>query len=1064
MGFTDWTDVGIFPLQDHDPDTGVPLRQTLVGGRIAKLRDPSEANGAADSMLEYAKQGGMGTLGDIHPWMFLQTRNRDSRGMGSWMQVMGGIVSEGGGRYAPRVAPFKDGDMAVDSRYAPLEVEYPRCLPRLVRGQLVAVVPSMAEGEQHYIPMNVDPRLVAANAGGPAEAATIVSDLQPDGELAVGSSTQPGWGGRQARLHSMMRVVPIRRTVPMLGGRGNVLAWNLDAAGQDAQPGFGAVWARLAGRATPVTPITPPTTAARGNVGANPGGFGTGVGMLSSDEEPRPCEFGEFKRRDMGARGTAFFAAMGASGPFHAGAMEDKHRLGVDADGQPMNSGHIATDAYFFRDASQDGPLLFEGAYPYPPSWPLLAKTHLTWDPAPAHAWMGGQRQGVWRWWTEVPYCDSDDGDDPPPITPPTTPTSPPGPGGPGTPGPGGPTTPPTRPPRNPPGRGGGGGPTTPTGPPSEPIPGGGDGPRRGPVTAPTRGPGSRRSGFTYYDLVGADQGDPVPPPTSEGGRGKGAITVPTRGPGAFRDGPVIPQGGPARGRNLGPNGQGSDGMLRDGRRPAGVIERVGEGRETLGSYEIFHPMRESFGALGFRPQLWVSGYPNFEHNPGLNATVYQGEERTRPQVVTLRAWGRQNQSGDWDYEERPRLSRARGGATKGGVVFTPPMFEMEDYLGIGDRAKDPTTRATTSFVAAAGGVGLALGEPSTDGALTEDSYVLHRYPTGTSSRSRDFRISHIDDTKTQQDIITARRDSASGESVVRVLGTSSMQIPRGTTAQRPATLTPEAGFARINTDLGATDRFEVHNGSGWLSMFTVDEHVSTSAGAGDAGKPVILNGSGLIDPSMVSGGGGVTDHGALTGLGDDDHTQYLLVSGARAMTGVLNMGSQQIQNMAAGAAVGNPVELLQAITAFMGQAGGTFTGDVTYVDNVKATFGTGGDADIYYDATDLRIDPNVVGSGRVLFGNHTRLGDNKKAIFGAGNDSAIYHDGTDLVIDAGDGGTGSILQVDTKIDVAGDCEITGDFYVSGSQGVTQTVTIEDNTGIHELDFTGGILTSYTFS
>lgn len=33
-----------------------------------------------------------------------------------------------------------------------------------------------------------------------------------------------------------------------------------------------------------------------------------------------------------------------------------------------------------------------------------------------------------------------------------------------------------------------------------------------------------------------------------------------------------------------------------------------------------------------------------------------------------------------------------------------------------------------------------------------------------------------------------------------------------------------------------------------------------------------------------------VTDHGALTGLGDDDHAQYLLVDGSRAMTGALKV------------------------------------------------------------------------------------------------------------------------------------------------------------------------------
>lgn len=43
---------------------------------------------------------------------------------------------------------------------------------------------------------------------------------------------------------------------------------------------------------------------------------------------------------------------------------------------------------------------------------------------------------------------------------------------------------------------------------------------------------------------------------------------------------------------------------------------------------------------------------------------------------------------------------------------------------------------------------------------------------------------------------------------------------------------------------------------------------------------------------------GGVTDHGDLTGKGDDDHTQYLLVSGSRAMSGGLNMGGNAITNV----------------------------------------------------------------------------------------------------------------------------------------------------------------------
>jgi hypothetical protein len=43
---------------------------------------------------------------------------------------------------------------------------------------------------------------------------------------------------------------------------------------------------------------------------------------------------------------------------------------------------------------------------------------------------------------------------------------------------------------------------------------------------------------------------------------------------------------------------------------------------------------------------------------------------------------------------------------------------------------------------------------------------------------------------------------------------------------------------------------------------------------------------------------GGVTSHSALSDLSNDDHTQYTLVSGARAFTGNVNMGGFQITNV----------------------------------------------------------------------------------------------------------------------------------------------------------------------
>lgn len=51
------------------------------------------------------------------------------------------------------------------------------------------------------------------------------------------------------------------------------------------------------------------------------------------------------------------------------------------------------------------------------------------------------------------------------------------------------------------------------------------------------------------------------------------------------------------------------------------------------------------------------------------------------------------------------------------------------------------------------------------------------------------------------------------------------------------------------------------------------------------------------VDDQISSLPAPLTDHGTLAGLGDDDHTQYLLVNGTRAMAGDLSMGSNDITN-----------------------------------------------------------------------------------------------------------------------------------------------------------------------
>jgi len=71
---------------------------------------------------------------------------------------------------------------------------------------------------------------------------------------------------------------------------------------------------------------------------------------------------------------------------------------------------------------------------------------------------------------------------------------------------------------------------------------------------------------------------------------------------------------------------------------------------------------------------------------------------------------------------------------------------------------------------------------------------------------------------------------------------------------------------------------------------YASSEFINTSAGAGDSGKPIVLDAAGKIAANMLD----LTaiDHGGLSGLADDDHTQYSLASGTRAFTGKVSYNS----------------------------------------------------------------------------------------------------------------------------------------------------------------------------
>ena len=70
---------------------------------------------------------------------------------------------------------------------------------------------------------------------------------------------------------------------------------------------------------------------------------------------------------------------------------------------------------------------------------------------------------------------------------------------------------------------------------------------------------------------------------------------------------------------------------------------------------------------------------------------------------------------------------------------------------------------------------------------------------------------------------------------------------------------------------------------------FTEAEHLDSSAGAGDSGKPIKLDAGGHVDATMLNDGD--IDHGSIGGLTDDDHAGYVLVDGSRALGGDWSLG-----------------------------------------------------------------------------------------------------------------------------------------------------------------------------
>lgn len=289
-----------------------------------------------------------------------------------------------------------------------------------------------------------------------------------------------------------------------------------------------------------------------------------------------------------------------------------------------------------------------------------------------------------------------------------------------------------------------------------------------------------------------------------------------------------------------------------------GVSERIGTAtREDTSLYTLFRPMAQGFASLNFRPQLTLHGYPNFEHNPQMPRSMYRLDEQARPQVLTMRAYGAQSSSdSDWRYVQNPDQSRARGGTADGGILLAPPRFELSDYYGIGGDVMDVTDTtssvATSHHVLHAPGVRAAFGLPTVGGSVQPGGSS-----TGYSGPTKP-QITSIHTSSGTLDAVTLNYNSTGDEVVVEFGQTGAIQIPSGTTAQRPSSITPAAGMLRYNTSNGEA---EIYDGTAWGAL-------GGGAASGDiTASALTMQGPGLLGTSDTSSTAAIKVMSVLTPL-----------------------------------------------------------------------------------------------------------------------------------------------------------------------------------------------------
>ena len=157
------------------------------------------------------------------------------------------------------------------------------------------------------------------------------------------------------------------------------------------------------------------------------------------------------------------------------------------------------------------------------------------------------------------------------------------------------------------------------------------------------------------------------------------------------------------------------------------------------------------------------------------------------------------------------------------------------------------------------------------------------------------------------------------------------INLPSGSYVTQAKALEDTSGY----TDFSIPRQFSLDSSTGFLIAAIVVKQAATWL----YGSTKDLRGITVAFAVAGGTGTGITDHGSLTGLADDDHTQYILEDGTRAFSGNIDLSDNDILD------IGN-----------IGSATDEMSGDFYIADDKSIKLGSDQDAEIYVDGASGRL------------------------------------------------------------------------------------------------------------